>query len=213
MTVLGIDAGLGSFSAALFENGRAGASQVLPGKVALEGGMRAISDIAGGRRIDRIGVGIGPGSFTGVRIAISYAKALALGWNVPLCGISTFDALECRLDAGGRPLLTVVRGREGVISVRLRMGDSERRASGYISDVFETLRPELPPALVLTGNGAEDVRAALGEGAIEVTILPRAIEPAALAIAMLAAQREPAKSLHEVRADYGELPAVSLPKK
>jgi tRNA threonylcarbamoyladenosine biosynthesis protein TsaB len=213
MTILGIDAGLGSLSAALFENGRAGASQELPGKVALEGGMRAISDILGGRRADRIGVGIGPGSFTGVRIAISYAKALALGWNVPLCGISTFDALECGLDAGGRPLLTVVRGREGVISVRLRTNAGERRASGYIRDVFETLQPELPPALLLTGNGAEDVRAALGERAIDVTTLPRAVEPAALAIAMLAAQRDPAASLHEVRADYGELPAVSVPKK
>jgi tRNA threonylcarbamoyladenosine biosynthesis protein TsaB len=213
MTVLGIDAGLGSFSAGLFENGRAVASQEVPGKVALEGGMRAIADVGGERRVDRIGVGIGPGSFTGVRIAISYAKALALGWNVPLCGISTFDALECGLDEGGRPLLTVVRGREGVISVRLRTIAGERRASGYIRDVFEALKPELPPALVLTGNGAEDVRAALGERAIEVTILPRAVEPAALAIAMLAAQREPAKSLHEVRADYGELPAVSVPKK
>ena len=60
---------------------------------------------------------------------------------------------------------------------------------------------------------AEDVRAALGERAIDVTTLPRAVEPAALAIAMLAAQRDPAASLHEVRADYGELPAVSVPKK
>ncbi len=213
MTVLGIDAGLGSFSAALFEDGSAGASQVLPGKVALEAGMAAISQVVGDRRVDRIGVGIGPGSFTGVRIAISYAKALALGWNVPLCGVSTFDALECGLDAGGRPLLTAVRGREGVVSVRLRTDDSERRASGYISDVFEALSPELPAALVLAGSGAEDVRAALGERGIDVTILPSAIQPAALAIAMLAAQRQPAKSLHEVRADYGELPAVSIPKK
>jgi tRNA threonylcarbamoyladenosine biosynthesis protein TsaB len=213
MTVLGIDAGLGSFSAALFENGSAAATKELPGKSALEGGMRAIAEVAGSQRVDRIGVGIGPGSFTGVRIAISYAKALALGWNVPLCGVSTFDALECGIDAAGRPLLTVVRGREGVISVRLRAAGAERRASGYIRDVLETLEPVLPPALVLTGNGAEDVRAPLGERGTEVTILPRAIAPAALAIAMLAAQREPARSLHEVRADYGELPAVSVPKK
>ena len=212
MTLLGIDAGLGSFSAALFEDGKAGAGQQLPGKVALESGMRAISDVVGDRRVDRIGVGIGPGSFTGVRIAISYAKALALGWGVPLCGISSFDALECGLNPLPRRLLTVVLGREGVISVRLRTDAGERRASGYIADVLASLGP-LPEALVMTGNGAEDVRAALGERAIAVTILPRAAEPAALAIAMLAAQREPAKSLHEVRADYGELPAVSVPKK
>ena len=168
---------------------------------------------ANARDLDALAVGIGPGSFTGVRIAISYAKALALGWNVPLCGVSTFDALECGIDAAGRPLLTVVRGREGVISVRLRTGSAERRTSGYIRDVLETLQPALPPALVLTGNGAEDVRAPLGERGTEVTILPHAIEPAALAVAMLAAQREPAKSLHEVRADYGELPAVTVYKK
>jgi tRNA threonylcarbamoyladenosine biosynthesis protein TsaB len=213
MKVLGIDAGLGSFSAALFENGRAAAAKELPGKSALEGGMRVIAEVVGSQRVDRIGVGIGPGSFTGVRIAISYAKALALGWNVPLCGVSTFDALECGIDAAGRPMLTVVRGREGVISVRLRTAGAERRASGYIRDVLETLESVLPPALVLTGNGAEDVRAPLGERGTEVTILPRAIEPAGLAIAMLAAQREPAKSLHEVRADYGELPAVTVSKK
>lgn len=213
MIVLGIDGGLGQFSAALFEDGRAAAVKEISGKSALEGGMRAIAEVADGRRVDRIGAGIGPGSFTGVRIAISYAKALALGWNVPLCGISSFDALECGIDTGGRPLLTVVRGREGVISVRLRAADSEHRASGYIGDVFESLRPVLPSALALTGNGAEDVLAALGERGTEVTMLPRAIEPAALAIAMLAAKREPARSLHEVRADYGELPAVSVPKK
>lgn len=213
MIVLGIDGGLGQFSAALFEDGRAAAVKEISGKSALEGGMRAIAEVADGRRVDRIGAGIGPGSFTGVRIAISYAKALALGWNVPLCGITSFDALECGIDTGGRPLLTVVRGREGVISVRLRAADSEHRASGYIGDVFESLRPVLPSALALTGNGAEDVLAALGERGTEVTMLPRAIEPAALAIAMLAAKREPARSLHEVRADYGELPAVSVPKK
>jgi len=213
MTILGVDAGLGSFSAAVLENGGAVAQQELPGKSALESGMRAIAVVTKGRRVDRIGVGIGPGSFTGVRIAISYAKALALGWGVPLCGISSFDALECGIDPEGLPLLTVVRGREGVISVRLRTADSERRASGYIRDVFETLQSDLTPALALTGNGAEDVLAALGERGTSVTILPRAVDPAALAIAMLASQREPAKSLHEVRADYGELPAVSAPKK
>ncbi len=212
MTVLGIDAGLGSFSAAFFEDGGVGASQKLPANMALESGMRAIAEVAGERHVDRIGVGIGPGSFTGVRIAISYAKALALGWNVPLCGVSSFDALECGLRPVDGSLLTVVLGRKGVISVRLRTPDGERRASGYIADVLASLDP-LPEALLMTGNGAEDVLAALGERAKDVTILPPAVEPAALAIAMLASQREPARSLHEVRADYGELPAVSAPKK
>jgi hypothetical protein len=43
-------------------------------------------------------------------------------------------------------------------------------------------------------------------------MLDRIIEPTALAVATVAALREPARSLHEVRADYGELPAAKVPK-
>ncbi len=216
MNVLGIDAALGGFSAALIADGQAPVSLELAGNVALESGLQAISDVlAGGgpSKLDRIGVGIGPGSFTGVRIAISYAKSLALGWKLPLCGISTFDALETGMRLTGRPVLTAVRGRAGVLSVRLRTFDAEYRASGYTRDVLASLQPSLPKSFMLTGNGAEDVRAALGERGAEVEILPRAIEPAAIAIAMLAAERDPARSLHEVRADYGELPAAKVPKR
>ena len=215
MNVLGIDAAAGGFSAAFISDRRAPVTIELAGNVALEGGLRAISEVLpaeGSAKLDRIGVGIGPGSFTGARIAISYAKSLALGWKLPLCGISTFDAFEVGLQLSGRPLLTAVRGRAGVVSVRLRTPSGEHRASGYIPDVLAELQRSLPKSFVLTGNGAEDVRAALGERGSDVEILARSVEPAALAIAMLAAEREPARSLHEVRADYGELPAVTVPK-
>ncbi|MEP5728405.1 MAG: tRNA (adenosine(37)-N6)-threonylcarbamoyltransferase complex dimerization subunit type 1 TsaB [Sulfitobacter sp.] len=40
-----------------------------------------------------IGVGIGPGNFTGIRISVSAARGLALGLHIPAVGVSAFDAL------------------------------------------------------------------------------------------------------------------------
>lgn len=41
-----------------------------------------------------IGVGIGPGNFTGIRISVSAARGLALGLDAPAIGVSSFDALR-----------------------------------------------------------------------------------------------------------------------
>lgn len=212
MTVLGIDAGTGSFSAAVARDGSALGLEDLPGNVALEQGLTAIGRAL--RRaeltpdnLDRLAVGIGPGSFTGVRIAISYAKSLALGWRLPLVGVNSFDAVEAGVDAGP-PLLAVVRGRRGVISVRFRSQGGEFRASGYVADVLCELGP---PGSVKVVGDAEDVLSGLAERGWDVQYVERAVLPTALAVAAVAASREPARSLHEVRADYGELPAAKVP--
>ena len=43
------------------------------------------------RDITAIGVVIGPGSFTGIRMGIAYAKGIAMGLNIPVVGLSAFD--------------------------------------------------------------------------------------------------------------------------
>lgn len=43
------------------------------------------------RDITAIGVVVGPGSFTGIRLGIAYAKGVGMGLNIPVVGISAFD--------------------------------------------------------------------------------------------------------------------------
>jgi hypothetical protein len=58
----------------------------------------------------------------------------------------------------------------------------------------------------------EDVSCALAEGGWTVNALTPLVTPPAAAIALLGAGARPAASAHEVRADYGELPAAKVPR-
>ena len=204
---------MGSFSAAVALDGEPEATVDLPGAVALEQGLSAVAmalSQAGVRpqTLNRVAVGVGPGSFTGVRIAISYAKSLAQGWNLPLVGVNSFDALQAGLVLE-EPVLAVVRGRPGVISVRLSAGTSTTRASGYVKDVLDRLGPA-SGRLCVVGD-TQDVLAGLAERGWSVEPMQRIVLPSALAVAAVAGAREPAASFHEVRADYGELPPATVP--
>ena len=55
--------------------------------------LLAASDVTW-QDLQAIGVGVGPGNFTGIRIAVSAARGLALGLSVPAVGVSNFDALR-----------------------------------------------------------------------------------------------------------------------
>lgn len=59
-----------------------------------------------------VGVGVGPGNFTGLRIAVSAARGLALGLGVPAVGVTSFEALA--LGQSG-PCACAVDARRGQI--------------------------------------------------------------------------------------------------
>ncbi len=52
------------------------------------------------KQLDLISVGIGPGSFTGVRTSVVTARALALALNKPLVGINTLEAIAANYESG-----------------------------------------------------------------------------------------------------------------
>jgi tRNA threonylcarbamoyladenosine biosynthesis protein TsaB len=186
------------------------------GNVALERGLVLVQKVLGdgempAGRLDRLAIGVGPGGFTGLRIAIAYAKALAAAWKLPLVPISSFDLLE--FGSCFERSLAVVVGRPGVISARYRGEGETKRASGRIAEVLhELLAPSEVGLKSLDVVGAsKDVLDALAERAISVRSVNPAVTPAAAAAALAACSRTPPGSLHEVRADYGELPAAKAP--
>ena len=70
---------------------------------------RVVSATKGGfAAIDRVGVTVGPGSFTGLRVGIAAARAIALAWSIPAVGVSTLAALAAPLIVEEKPGTIVV---------------------------------------------------------------------------------------------------------
>lgn len=63
--------------------------------------------------VGRLGVGVGPGSYTGVRVALATAKGLARAWGVPLSGTSSLAALAGDEVAPGEEVVAVLDARRG----------------------------------------------------------------------------------------------------
>jgi len=81
------------------------------------------------RDLTAIGVCIGPGSYTGVRIGVSVAKGLASSRKLPLVGVTTLDILASAQPQDTRPLYALFRaGRSRVGYARYRWREGTWRA-------------------------------------------------------------------------------------
>jgi len=206
--VLALDGALGPFSAALVarDGSRAPRSAASAGGDALERGLQLVAEVLAGTsfsELELLAVGVGPGSFTGLRIALSYAKSLAFAASLPLVGVSSYDALEA--EGASLPVATFVRGRTDLGCMRLRAETGNTTLCAPYDELASEVARTLPAGSELHVCGAlEDVTSRLGERGIIVRPCRPAEEPPALAIALRALAREPAVSPHAVRADYGE---------
>jgi tRNA threonylcarbamoyladenosine biosynthesis protein TsaB len=63
--------------------------------------------------VTSLGVALGPGSFTSLRVGLAFAKGLALARNIPLIGIPTLDILAQALPAADLPLGVAIRAGRG----------------------------------------------------------------------------------------------------
>ena len=63
--------------------------------------------------IDRIAVSIGPGSFTGLRIGLAAAEAMAYAWQCGICGVNTLEAMAYNIPVEGVVLAPVLDAQKG----------------------------------------------------------------------------------------------------
>jgi tRNA threonylcarbamoyladenosine biosynthesis protein TsaB len=95
----------------------------------LEEVERAATAAGGWDAVERIAVGLGPGSFTGLRVGVATARALGLSCGLPVSGVCTLDALGRALGelAGGESsVLAVVDARRGEAFAALYSPGGER---------------------------------------------------------------------------------------
>jgi tRNA threonylcarbamoyladenosine biosynthesis protein TsaB len=111
--------------------------------------------------VTRIGVGVGPGTFTGLRIGVATARALAQSTGAELAAVSTLDALAEPAATAGPRVLAVLDARRGEAFAAAYVGGE--RVAGPVA-----IAPEELPAFAeqAAGEAAPSPWLAVGDGAI-----------------------------------------------
>ncbi|WP_346354861.1 tRNA (adenosine(37)-N6)-threonylcarbamoyltransferase complex dimerization subunit type 1 TsaB [Azotosporobacter soli] len=125
------------------------------------------------KELRAVAVSIGPGSFTGLRIGLATAKALAYALKIPLIGVSTLEALAYGAATPGALIVPLLDAQKGNVYYAAFGWDAnglrEERAAGVaaIEDILAQLAQEKRPVMVL-GEAAvlhrDKILAMKGEG-------------------------------------------------
>ncbi|WP_292084867.1 MULTISPECIES: tRNA (adenosine(37)-N6)-threonylcarbamoyltransferase complex dimerization subunit type 1 TsaB [unclassified Brevundimonas] len=202
MKVLIVDTALGACSAGVVEDGRLlGLRTELMTKGHQErlAGMArdAVAEAGGGfGAVDRIGVTVGPGSFTGLRVGLAFAQGLGAALDRPVVGVSTLDALAASSPATGL-VAAVIDARRGQVYARLfRDGVAMGAAEALPLDVAvdRILQAAAGNAPALVGSGALLLAEAFPDHLADAVIRPLAAPPPET-LASLTATADPTTAL------------------
>jgi len=152
--ILAFDTSSAACTAALFDG--AGAclahSDEIIGRGHSERLVPMLDELLDGRTPESILVGVGPGSFTGIRVAIAAAYGLAIGWGAQLSGMSSLFLLATGVEGSGE-MAVAITGGHGELIVQQFGGFGIESASEFLN---------LPPAEAAAATGTQLV---IGSGA------------------------------------------------
>jgi tRNA threonylcarbamoyladenosine biosynthesis protein TsaB len=156
---LAFDTATNVATSALLEDGKLlGERTGTPGRLLEDVDDLLVSADAEPGELRRIVVGIGPGSFTGLRMGLAASRTLALALEVQVAGVSTLEALAAGapaalpvIDARRREVFTLIDG-EPVAAPPDQLGNSLLEGRVLVGDgavryreVFEEAGAEIPP--------------------------------------------------------------------
>lgn len=220
MLILALDTALAACSVALWQDGRilAHRSEEMA-RGHSERLIPMVNDVMrdagiGFAALTRIAATVGPGSFTGVRIALAAARGLSLACNVPLIGVTTLEAVAfaaLRDAAETRAIVAVIdAGRPDLFLQLFAAGLAPQGAIEAVPP--EQAAPRIPPGPVLVaGNGIARLRPFLA-ARTDIVFAQGAGVPDAADVAALAATRDVAPEGAAVAPVYVHAPYAKLPE-
>jgi tRNA threonylcarbamoyladenosine biosynthesis protein TsaB len=110
-------------------------------------------------QIQAIGVALGPGSFTSLRVGLSFAKGLALARKIPLIGISTMDVIAAGQEIGSTPLICVLQAGRGRLAVsEYHAHENKRQSQSQRIVTAEALAESIESPVVVCGELTSEER-------------------------------------------------------
>lgn len=162
--ILAFDTSTSACTAALFdEDGRGiGSRDELIGRGHAERLVPMIAELLDGRTAARILVGVGPGSFTGIRVAIAAAQGLAIGWDAELSGMSSLGLLAVAAPFEVE-VAAAVAGGHGELFVQ-QFDAATGEATSELRNLPPAEAATFATASVVVGSGASQLVSARGWG-------------------------------------------------